>query len=110
MNLNKDTYIINLMCDYEGTTSILLNLNIYELNVLEFIENISEKLAKSGSHPYLTVDKFPYEEYKKHKLNSMDQAELKAVVEDNRKAYNKIKNEIKKQLKKAPNQSGIKVE
>ena len=110
MNLNNDTYIIKIMCDYEGTTSLLMNLSPYELNSLKFIENISDKLAKSGSHPYLAVEKFPYEDYKKHKLNSMDQAELKEIVADNRKAYNKIKNEIKKQLKKAPKQSGIKVE
>lgn len=110
MNLNNDTYIIKLMCDYEGTTSLLMNLTPYELNALKFIENISEKLAKSGSHPYLVVDKFPYEDYKKHKLSSMDQAELKEIVQDNKKAYNKIRNEIKKSIKKAPTQSSVKVE
>lgn len=110
MNLNNDTYIVNLNCDFETTTPLLINLNAYELNTLQFIANLSDKLSKSGSHPYLSLEKFPTEEYKKHKLSSLMQAEYKEIVQDNRKAYNEIKNEIKKQLKKAPKQSGIKVE
>lgn len=110
MELTKDTYIVNLNCDFETTTPLLINLNPYELNTLQFIASLSDKLSKSGSHPYLSLEKFPTEEYKKHKLSSIKQVEYKEIVADNRKAYNKIKNEIKKQLKKTPKQSGIKVE
>ena len=100
MNLNKDSYIVNLTCNLESTTPLIINLTDYELNLLKFIENLSNKLSKQDkSRPYLTVNKFPYEEYKKRKLSNLEQQNYKEVLNENKKAYTKIKHEVEKQRK-----------
>lgn len=103
MNPNdKDTYIITLNCPLESETSMLINLNPFELNLLQFIENLSGKLCEDSlSKPYLIVEKFPYKEYKTRKLSSFKQKELKQILNANKKAYTKIKHEVEKQRKKA---------
>lgn len=103
MNPNdKDTYIITLNCPLESETSMLINLNSFELNLLKFIENLSGKLSSDEvSKPYLLVEKFPYKEYKTRKLSSFMQEELKQILNANKKAYTKIKHEVEKQRKKA---------
>lgn len=98
---NKDTYIVTLTCSLESSTPMLINLTEYELNLLHFIENLSGKLAKDDlSKPYLLVEKFPYDEYKKRKLSSLQQQNFKQVLNENKKAYTKIKHEVSKKLKK----------
>lgn len=103
MNPNdKDTYIVTINCPLESETSLVINLNQFELNLLQFIENLSGKLCEDSlSKPYLIVEKFPYKEYKTRKLSSFKQKELKQILNANKKAYTKIKHEIEKQRKKA---------
>lgn len=103
MNPNdKDTYIITLNCPLESETSMMINLNSFELNLLQFIENLSGKLSSDEvSKPYLIVEKFPYKEYKTRKLSSFKQKELKQILNANKKAYTKIKHEVEKQRKQA---------
>lgn len=103
MNPNdKDTYIVTLNCPLESETTILINLNPFELNLLKFIENISGKLASDDlSKSYLLVEKFPYAKYKAHKLSSFQQKNFKEILNANKKAYTKIKHEVEKQRKKA---------
>lgn len=105
MNPNdKDTYIITLNCPLESETPMLVNLNPFELNLLKFIENLSDKLASDDvSKPYLLVEKFPYADYKAHKLSSFKQENFKEILKTNKKAYTKIKHEVQKQLKKTQN-------
>jgi hypothetical protein len=68
---------------------------------LKFIENLSGKLASDDvSKPYLLVEKFPYAEYKAHKLSSFQQKNFKEILNVNKKAYTKIKHEVQKQIKK----------
>lgn len=99
---DKDTYIITLNCPLESETSLVINLNPFELNLLQFIENLSGKLCEDSlSKPYMIVEKFPYKEYKTHKLSSFKQKELKQILNANKKAYTKIKHEVEKQRKKA---------
>ena len=98
---DKDTYIITLNCPLESETAMLVNLNPFELNLLKFIENLSGKLSDDSiSKPYLIVEKFPYAEYKSHKLSSFKQKNFKEILSMNKKAYTKIKHEIEKQRKK----------
>lgn len=98
---DKDTYIITLNCPLESETPMLVNLNPFELNLLKFIENLSGKLSSDDvSKPYLLVEKFPYANYKAHKLSSFQQKNFKEVLNANKKAYTKIKHEVQKQLKK----------
>lgn len=103
MNPNdKDTYIVTLNCPLESENTLIINLNPFELNLLHFIENLSEKLCEDSlSKPYLIVEKFPYKEYKTRKLSSYKQKELKQLLNVNKKAYTKIKHELKKQRKEA---------
>lgn len=103
MNPNdKDTYIVTLNCPLESETPMIINLNAFELNLLQFIENLSGKLsADDVSKPYLLVEKFPYKDYKAHKLSSFQQKNFKEVLNANKKAYTKIKHEVEKQRKKA---------
>ena len=98
---DKDTYIITLNCPLETETPMLVNLNPFELNLLKFIENLSGKLSSDDvSKPYLLVEKFPYAEYKAHKLSSFQQKNFKEILNANKKAYTKIKHEVQKQIKK----------
>lgn len=98
---DKDTYIVTLNCPLESETPMLINLNPFELNLLKFIENLSSKLsADDVSKPYILVEKFPYAEYKSHKLSSFQQKNFKEILNDNKKAYTKIKHEVEKQRKK----------
>lgn len=98
---DKDTYIITLNCPLETETPMLVNLNPFELNLLKFLENLSGKLASDDvSKPYLLVEKFPYAEYKAHKLSSFQQKNFKEILNANKKAYTKIKHEVQKQIKK----------
>ena len=84
---DKDTYIITLNCPLESETSLVINLNPFELNLLQFIENLSGKLCEDSlNKPYLLVEKFPYKEYKTHKLSSFKQKELKQILNANKKA------------------------
>lgn len=103
MNPNdKDTYIITLNCPLESETSLIINLNPFEHNLLQFIENLSGKLCEDSlSKPYIIVEKFPYKEYKTRKLSSFKHKELKQILNANKKAYTKIKHEVEKQRKKA---------
>ena len=103
MNPNdKDTYIVTINCPLESETPMLINLNPFELNLLQFIENLSGKLSSDDvSKPYLLIEKFPYAEYKAHKLSSFQQKNFKEILNANKKAYTKIKHEIEKQRKKA---------
>jgi len=103
MNPNdKDTYIITINCPLESETSLIINLNPFELNLLQFIENLSGKLCEDSlSKPYLLVEKFPYAKYKAHKLSSFQQKNFKEILNSNKKAYTKIKHEVEKQRKKA---------
>lgn len=103
MNPNdKDTYIITINCPLESETPLIINLNSFELNLLQFIENLSGKLCEDSlNKPYLIVEKFPYKEYKMRKLSSFKQKELKQILNANKKAYTKIKHEVQKQRKKA---------
>lgn len=99
---DKDTYIITLNCPLESETSLIINLNPFELNLLQFIENLSGKLCEDSlSKPYLIVEKFPYKEYKSRKLSSFKQRELKKILNSNKRSYTKIKHEVEKQRKKA---------
>ena len=99
---DKDTYIVTLNCPLETETPMVINLNPFELNLLQFIENLSGKLCEDSlSKPYLIVEKFPYKEYKSHKLSGFKQKELKQILNFNKKAYTKIKHEVEKQRKKA---------
>ena len=103
---DKDTYIITLNCPLESETQMIVNLNTFELNILKFIEYLSGKLASDDlSKPYLLVEKFPYKEYKSHKLSSFKQKELKQILNVNKKAYTKIKHEVQKQIKKTQAQT-----
>lgn len=98
---DKDTYIITLNCPLETETPMLVNLNPFELNLLKFIENLSGKLSSDDvSKPYLLVEKFPYGDYKAHKLSSFQQKNFKEILNANKKAYTKIKHEVQKQIKK----------
>lgn len=98
---DKDTYIITINCLLESETPLLINLNPFELNLLKFIENLSGKLASDDlSKPYLLVEKFPYSDYKAHKLSSLKQKRFKEILNANKKAYTKIKHEVEKQRKK----------
>lgn len=98
---DKDTYIITLNCPLETETPMLVNLNPFELNLLKFIENLSGKLSSDDvSKPYLLVEKFPYVDYKAHKLSSFQQKNFKEILNANKKAYTKIKHEVQKQIKK----------
>lgn len=98
---DKDTYIITINCPLESETPLLINLNPFELNLLKFIENLSGKLASDDlSKPYLLVEKFPYSDYKAHKLSSLKQKNFKEILNANKKAYTKIKHEVEKQRKK----------
>lgn len=103
MNPNdKDTYIVTLNCPLESETSMLVNLTPFELNLLKFLENLSGKLsADDVSKPYILVEKFPYAEYKSHKLSSFKQKNFKEILNANKKAYTRIKHEVEKQRKKA---------
>lgn len=103
MNPNDiNTYIITLNCPLESETPMLVNLNPFELNLLKFIENLSGKLSSDDvSKPYLLVEKFPYADYKDHKLSSFQQKNFKEILKANKKAYTKIKHEVEKQRKKA---------
>lgn len=99
---DKDTYIVTINCPLESETPMIINLNAFELNLLQFIENLSVKLCEDSlSKPYLIVEKFPYKEYKARKLSSFKQKELKQILNANKKAYTKIKHEVEKQRKKA---------
>ena len=99
---DKDTYIVTINCSLESETTMLINLNPFELNLLKFIENLSDKLASDDlSKPYLLVEKFPYAEYKSHKLSSFQQKNFKEILNVNKKAYTKIRHEVEKQRKKA---------
>ena len=99
---DKDTYIITLNCPLESETPMLINLNPFELNLLKFIENLSGKLSSDDvSKPYLLLEKFPYADYKAHKLSSFQQKNFKEILNANKKAYTKIKHEVEKQRKKA---------
>ena len=99
---DKDTYIVTLNCPLESETPMIINLNPFELNLLKFIENLSGKLAADDvSKPYILVEKFPYTEYKSHKLSSFKQKNLKEILSKNKKAYTRIKHEVEKQRKKA---------
>lgn len=81
---------------------MLVNLNPFELNLLKFLENLSGKLSSDDlSKPYLLVEKFPYAEYKSHKISSFKQKNFKEILSENKKAYTKIKHEVEKQRKKA---------
>lgn len=98
---DKDTYIVTLNCPLETENPLIINLNPFELNLLQFIENLSGKLCEDSlSKPYLIVEKFPYKEYKTRKLSSFKQRELKKILNSNKKAYTKIKHEVEKQRKK----------
>lgn len=105
MNPNdKDTYIITLTCSLESSTPMIINLNPMEVNLIKFIENLSQKLSKDDlSKPYLLMEKFPYKKYKHHKLSSFQQKSYKEVLNDNKKAYTKIKHELEKARRKAQN-------
>lgn len=101
---NKDTYIVTLTCSLESSTPMVVNLTPFELKFVEFIANLSGKLAKDDlSKPFVIVEKFPYDEYKKHKLGSYKQATYKEILRTNKKAYTKIKHEIQKKIKATPN-------
>lgn len=107
---NKDTYLITLTCSLEGSTPILVNLNPYELNLVKFLENLSKKVAGDDlEKPYILLEKFPYDEYKKHKLSSFQQKSYKEILNANKKAYTRIKHEVEKQRRKA-NDTGNGVE
>lgn len=98
---DKDTYIVTLNCPLESETPMIISLNPFELNLLKFIENLSGKLSADDiSKPYILVEKFPYAEYKSHKLSSFKQKNYKEILSRNKKAYTKIKHEIEKQRKK----------
>lgn len=98
---DKDTYLITIKCPLESETPMLVNLNLFELNLLKFIENLSGKLASDDlSKPYLLVEKFPYKDYKAHKLSSLKQKNFKEILNANKKSYTKIKHEVEKQRKK----------
>lgn len=98
---DKDTYIVTINCPLESETTLIINLNTFELNLLKFIENLSGKLSSDDlSKPYLLVEKFPYAKYKTRKLSSFKQKEMKQILNANKKAYTKIKHEIEKQRKK----------
>ena len=98
---DKDTYIVTLNCPLESNTTMLINLNQFELNLLKFIENLSGKLSSDDlSNPYLLIEKFPYADYKAHKLSSFQQKNFKEILNMNKKAYTKIKHEVEKQRKK----------
>lgn len=101
MNPNdKDTYIVTLNCPLETETTMVINLNSFELNLLQFIENLSGKLCEDSlSKPYLIVEKFPYKEYKSHKLSSFKQKNFKEILSKNKKAYTRIMHEVEKQRK-----------
>ena len=98
---DKDTYLITINSPLESETPMLVNLNPFELNLLKFIENLSGKLSSDDlSKPYITVEKFPYSDYKSHKLSSLKQKNFKEILNANKKAYTKIKHEVEKQRKK----------
>lgn len=99
MKFTKDSYIIYLDCTIEGVTPMIVTLNPYEYNFIKYLENLSNKLANDDSQPQLYIKQFPYKEYYGNKLSSYEREELKEIIEANRKAYNKIKKEIKKQIK-----------
>lgn len=99
---DKYTYIVTINCPLESETTLVIDLNPFELNLLKFIENLSGKLSSDDlSKPYLLVEKFPYGEYKAHKLSSFQQKNFKEILNANKKAYTKIKHEVEKQRKKA---------
>ena len=99
---DKDTYIIFISSPLETDNRLIVNLNDYELNLVKFLENLSKKLAgEELSIPFLSVKKLKYKEYKTHKLNSYAQRTIKETLQENRKAYTKIKHEVQKQIKQA---------
>lgn len=101
---NKDTYLVTLTCSLESSTPMVINCTPYEINLLNFIANLSAKLSKEDlSRPFLTIQKFPYDEYKKRKLSSLEQQEFKRILNENKKCYTKIKKEVVKKLKQGNN-------
>ena len=103
MKLSKNTYIINIDCPIESATSLLVELNPYELALVKYLENLSNKIAKLNYEPRITVTPFPYKEYYGRKLSNYKRDELNAIIKENRNAYKQIRNELKKQAKAAPN-------
>ncbi len=101
---NKDTYVVSLNCPLESETPMLINLTEYELNLLKFVENLSQKLSgNEPARPYLILEKFPFDEYKSRKLGSIKQQEFKKILNENKKAYTKIKHEVAKKRQKGVN-------
>lgn len=103
MKLSKNTYIIKLECPLENETALLIDLTPFEHPLLKYIETLSNKLAKDGSQPRLSVTPFPYKEYYGRKLSNHERDEINAIIKENRNAYKRIRNELKKQAKATPN-------
>lgn len=102
MNPNdKDTYFITIAAPLEQDSILIVNLNEYELNLIKFLQNLSNKLITDDSTPFIDVKKFPYKAYKAHKLTHYQQRVFKEVLNANKKAYTKIKHEVAKARKKA---------
>lgn len=104
MNPNdKDTYYITIASPLEQDSILIVNLNEYELNLVKFLQNLSNKLTTDDATTFIEVKKFPYKEYKAHKLTHYQQRIFKEVLNANKKAYTKIKHEVAKARKKAQN-------
>lgn len=93
---NENTYEITL-CGCDGSTTMLVNLNPYELQFMNYLAELSKELSYTACMPQIEVDKFPADEFYRKQLDDIDMKYYTELVEQHRKAFEKIKERLNEQ-------------
>lgn len=93
---NENTYEITL-CGCDGSTTMLVNLNPYELQFMKYLSELSNELSYTQCMPSIEVAKFPADEFYRKQLDEYDMTYYTELVKQHRKAFKNIKERLNEQ-------------